>query len=401
MSSGLISRNADLSRLWDGGFDIEIKAGHLLLKGVPYLNARRKLAFGVLVSVLEMATDLETAKPEQHVVHFVGEHPCNTDGSEIQAVKNSSKRKKLAEDLEVDHTFSQKPQGGYEDYYQKMMTYMGIISAPAYALFPNLKRSTPLAPEPPEDDDSVFAYIDTASSRAGINVVADKLAIASLAIVGLGGTGAYILDQVAKTRVREIHLFDGDYFLLHNAFRSPGAAGISDLKAKPTKVDYYHSIYSKMHRGIRPHGEYIDSSNVEMLLAMQFVFICVDKAEPRKLIVEKLSDSDVPFIDVGMGVQLVDDKLLGIVRTTTSTPEHRKHAGMKIPLADSGAENEYSENIQIGDLNALNAALAVIKWKKLFGFYLDLDREHTSNYTIDGNHLSNEDKDDAPDEPAA
>jgi hypothetical protein len=39
------------------------------------------------------------------------------------------------------------------------------------------------------------------------------------------------------------------------------------------------------------------------------------------------------------------------------------------------------------DLNALNAALAVIKWKKLACFYQDLDHEHHSTYTIGGNML--------------
>jgi hypothetical protein len=52
---------------------------------------------------------------------------------------------------------------------------------------------------------------------------------------------------------------------------------------------------------------------------------------------------------------------------------------------------EYSTNIQIAELNALNAALAVIKWKKLAGFYQDLDFEHHCSYTIGGNMLRNED----------
>ena len=39
----------------------------------------------------------------------------------------------------------------------------------------------------------------------------------------------------------------------------------------------------------------------------------------------------------------------------------------------------------------LNAALAVIKWKKIFSFYIDFEHEHSSTYTIDGNHLLNED----------
>lgn len=40
--------------------------------------------------------------------------------------------------------------------------------------------------------------------------------------------------------------------------------------------------------------------------------------------------------------------------------------------------------------NALNAAFAVIKWKKLFGFYADNEGEHFSTYTVDGNLLTSD-----------
>ena len=50
-----------------------------------------------------------------------------------------------------------------------------------------------------------------------------RLAGDRIGIVGLGGTGSYILDYVSKTRVVEIHLFDGDGYQQHNAFRAPGA----------------------------------------------------------------------------------------------------------------------------------------------------------------------------------
>lgn len=63
----------------------------------------------------------------------------------------------------------------------------------------------------------------------------------------------------------------------------------------------------------------------------------------------------------------------------------------RIGLSAGAANDLYAKNIQIADLNALNAALAVIKWKKLFGFYLDLDDEHHCTYTLDGNMLLNDD----------
>lgn len=74
-------------------------------------------------------------------------------------------------------------------------------------------------------------------------------------------------------------------------------------------------------------------------------------------------------------INLVDDALLGVLRVTTSTSSRRDHvsARKRIPYSAGDANNEYSRNIQIADLNALNAALAVIKWKKLRGFYLDAD----------------------------
>ena len=72
-------------------------------------------------------------------------------------------------------------------------------------------------------------------------------------------------------------------------------------------------------------------------------------------------------------------------------PPRRIWDGGLISFADAEAD-EYEQNIPIADLNMLNATLAVIRWKKLFGFYSDLDHEFSSMYTIDGNHLLNEDQ---------
>jgi hypothetical protein len=49
-------------------------------------------------------------------------------------------------------------------------------------------------------------------------------------------------------------------------------------------------------------------------------------------------------------------------------------------------------NIQVADLNMLNAAMAVTKWKKLRGFYADDMREHHSLYTIATHGLTKEDR---------
>jgi hypothetical protein len=112
----------------------------------------------------------------------------------------------------------------------------------------------------------------------------------------------------------------------------------------------------------------------------------------KKLIIEKLGQFNKPFVDLGMGVQLSDDALGGIVRVTTSTEKKRDHVPNRVSFGTVTKVNEYGNNIQIADLNALNAALAVIKWKKLYGFYRDLKYEHHSQYSIDTNLLLNEER---------
>ncbi len=202
-------------------------------------------------------------------------------------------------------------------------------------------------------------------------------------IAGFGGTGCYILDFVAKTSVAEIHIFDRDLFSQHNAFRSPGAASIEELRAKPPKVARFAKIYSNMHRGIIVHNVFLEAHNVALLDGLDFVFVCIDVGSAKRAVIEHLVANGTPFIDVGMGVVMDDGRLSGIVRTTPSTADTRDRAARHISFAEGGVgANEYSSNIQIAELNALNAAIAVIRWKKLFGVYRDARQEVYAGYSI-------------------
>ncbi len=386
MSPRLINHSPDLRKLRDEGYEVEVREGYLLIRHVPYVSSSKDVKFGTLVSTLALAGD-QTVKPDTHVVHFGGEYPCHNDGAPIEQLRHTSGHQTLGPSV-VDHQFSNKPPGGYPDYYEKMTGYIRIISSPAESLDPTVTARTFGAVDD-GDADSIFHYTDTNSSRAQINPISDKLRDGRIAIVGLGGTGAYILDLVAKTHVREIHLFDGDKFVQHNAFRSPGAPTREDLQQTHVKADYFAALYSKMHKGIRSHPHFIESNNVNDLASVGFVFVCVDNGEARKLIFATLEASGIPFIDVGMGVHAVDGKLRGIVRTTCSTRTMRQHVPERVSF-DEGVADEYRTNIQIADLNMLNAALAVIKWKKLCGVYDDLEKEHHSTYTIDVNMLLGE-----------
>ncbi len=389
MSQQLISRNPDLKRLQDEGYEVAVHgSGHLTIAKVPFVNEQRQVVRGTLVSTLELAGDI-TRPPVDHTTFLVGTRPCDQDGAPLTKIIHIDGQHPLAPDLVASCGFSSKPAGGYQDYYAKMTAYINIIAAPAEMIDPSATART-FAVIEPSADESVFNYIDTASSRAGIADVTAKLNGPRVAIIGLGGTGSYILDLVAKTPVAEIHLFDGDDYLQHNAFRSPGAPSVEQLRGKPTKANYFAEVYSKMHRGIVSHPEFLDEANLTELDSMQFVFLSIDSGSAKLLIVEHLERIGVPFIDVGMGIWQSENGLGGSLRVTTSTPDYRTSRN-RISFGDGDDKNEYARNIQIADLNALNAALAVIRWKKLLGFYVDLEKESTAIYTVDGNHLLNED----------
>ena len=385
MSHKLISHNSDVKKLRNKGYEIEVIGNYLLMHNVPYLNANKELVKGKLVSNVSIANN-QVTKPDTHVIHFAGEYPCNIDGTIIRQLQHTSRTKSLNDRIVVNHSFSNKPANGYQNYYDKMVQYAEIISAPARHIDHSVTAQTYKVIEL-KDEESVLNYSDTNSSKAEIDAINQKLSGLKIGIIGLGGTGSYILDFIAKTFVGEIHLYDGDTFLQHNAFRTPGAPSLEELNESISKVDYLHGIYSRMHKHIATHSLFINESNVGMLKDLDFVFVCVDKSKIKELIFKKLEDEDVEFIDTGIGVERVDDSLLGMIRTTTSIKNKRNHIWDGcVSFADEENE-EYASNIQIAPLNCLNATFAVIKFYKRYGVLNDLENENHCIYSINVNQL--------------
>lgn len=390
MSQQLINRSSDLVRLQDDGYEISIEHGHLVVRHIPYVNAQKQVSYGILVSTLALSGD-QTIKPETHTIMFAGAFPCTKDGAPIKNIHHNSNAQNIGPGLDVQHSFSSKPKHGYADYYEKITTYATILSSQAEALDPSVTPRTHRVVEASED--SPFVYFDNASGRAGIAALTKKLERQKVAIIGLGGTGSYVLDLVAKTPAQEIHLFDGDILEQHNAFRAPGAVPLEILKSRPYKVHYFQTVYRHLHKCIVAHPEFVDAENANKLQGCDIVFLCIDANDAKPVIIRALEDSETSFIDVGMGLELVDDCLIGTLRTATSTPSQRSHIHERnrVPVKLPAANDVYHQNIQVADLNALNACLAVLRWKRLLGFYHDAEHEHFSLFTLDANHILNED----------
>lgn len=392
MSQRPIGRSDDLQRLRADGYTISLLGGLLVVRDIPYVDAKRTVHDGgILVMPLTLSGDIAQPPPD-HTAHFVGGIPCGRDGAPLDKIINNTNSQQLADGLVASCYFSAKPHGTgrYKDFHEKVTAYIAHISSPAQALARDAtaQRHRPIPAEP---DEGPFNYVDTASSRAGIDAINDRVRDERVGIIGLGGTGVYVLDLVAKTRVTQIHPFDGDRFLTHNAFRAPGAPTLAALEELPFKVEHFTAIYSNMHREIVPHPYDVDVTHVEELRELTFVFICIDDNEAKKPILAALEEYEIPFIDVGMGLEEVAGKLTGIVRVTTSTPAKRDHVDARVPTR-TVIDDEYRSNIQIAELNALNASLAVIRWKKERGIYADLEGEHHSLYAVTGNHITNLDQ---------
>jgi hypothetical protein len=392
MYQSLVNLSSDIKQLLDEGYCLEVRGsgGFLVIHRIPYVNSKREIKYGTLVSELIMSGKDKTTTPSTHQIYFKGDYPCAPDGTQLPGLGGRAKGSyQLFEGFTADYYFSCKPHGrnGYDNYYEKVSNYASIISAQAKSLDETVteKSFRPIFHE----EESVFEYYDLNSSKANILTIADKLKNLKVAIVGVGGTGSYILDFISKTPLNEIHVFDGDDLFVHNAFRAPGAVPLEELDENLKKAVYFHRIYSKMHKKITPHPIYLSESSFHLLSEMSFVFIAIDKGVIKEKLFEYLISKGISFIDVGMSMEKTqNNQLTGHLRVTTGTPEFNSHLKRRITL-DDPANNIYNSNIQIAEVNALNAALAVIKFKKLFGFYLDLENEHHLDFTIEFSQLLN------------
>ena len=230
---------------------------------------------------------------------------------------------------------------------------------------------------------SPFKIPNTFEARSAIGPVQNRIRGQSIAIIGLGGTGAYVLDLVAKTPVEEIHLLDSDDVEWHTFMRAPGAPTAEEIesvrKKRLRKVDYYHDKHASFRNGINPHAVRVDSQSVfhEFLGAhpVDFAFVCIDQltdgdSARQDAVYRALSEAEVPFIDSGVSITVEDRAVRGSVTTSAydSGSLAWEHA---IPNARVEGDVLGYRNVQLPEVNALAASLAVMEWRRRTGQYVD------------------------------
>ena len=227
-----------------------------------------------------------------------------------------------------------------------------------------------------------FKIPNTFEARAAVAPVQDRIRDQRIAIIGLGGTGAYVLDLLAKTPVVAIHLLDGDTMDWHNFIRAPGAPTSEEIqslrKERPLKVDYYHAKYDSLREGIHPHPIRIDGPATLATFVsahpLDFAFVCIDQRKdcdsPRQdEVYAALSQAGIPFLDSGVSITLENNQIRGAV-TTSAYASGSTAWKEAVPNAKVDGDVLGYRNVQLPEVNALAAALAVMEWRRQTGQYV-------------------------------
>lgn len=375
----LASHNPFIRDLDETGYQVDFVGGYLVIYGLPYLDNEGQLKHGDWVSPLDLSKAV-IDPPKNHQAWWRGSRPHDQSKRELR-LGGGPDRVTVAPDFITDYSFSFKLQENgenrsYRSFEEKVNTYLDTITAPALSAYPEATPLRGIAIKAAAQG-SPLRFPDTMSARYHMNDLSSLLRGKKVAIIGLGGTGAYILDFISRTHLDRIALFDDDKVHIHTIFRIPGfiPQAIGELK-----VDALARQYGQWHTGLDPVPERITPENIERLRDFDFVFVSVDDGPARRHIVEWLSANGIPYVDCGMGLNRSTIGLSGFVRIT-GVDRQAFEGNINTPYlpTENAKQDEYRKQAQIAELNALNAAMAVIRFKQHFKL---LDRLNEASWYV-------------------
>lgn len=263
MPANQTAPNPDLQRLVDDGFHVSLEGQHLVIHRVPYVTKDRTVAYCSLISTY-CEHEVAAGYINDHTVFVVGDIPYRDDGIslEVAMVANASKQIIAGRSVGCQLSYKTEPLSAMlANYHSKMTHYVRKLGSYVEAIDASANvrgigsftaRSVP----------SVFHFPNGSSARAGLEAYEQKLELQKVAIIGLGGTGSFLLDGLAKTPVKEIHLYDHDILEPHNAFRFPSALPMDIVFGRWKKTDVLSDIYGQFRSGVISHPERITEANL-------------------------------------------------------------------------------------------------------------------------------------------
>lgn len=126
----------------------------------------------------------------------------------------------------------------------------------------------------------------------------------SVAVVGLGGTGSHVAQQLAYLGVTKFALIDGDRVSGSNLNRLIGATS-DDAQNKVWKVDVAARLISTLHPKANPgliRETFISDAGFDAIIGADVVFGCVDHDAPRLVLNELCQAYERAYFDIGTGI---------------------------------------------------------------------------------------------------
>ena len=255
------------------------------------------------------------------------------------------------------------------------------------------QKHRPAAPQ------EVFRIPNTFEYRAGVGPMQEQIRNQHIAIIGLGGTGSYVLDILAKTPVAMIHLCDDDEMDWHNFMRAPGAPTQNEIDFQrnglPKKVIYYYNKYAPFRNNICPHIlRASDTAKFTAFLSkhvINFAFVNIDQhqegdAARQDEVYEALFKAKIPFIDSGISLTLNNNQIKGAITTSSYKPGNSDWR-WAIPNAQVAGNHLGYRNIQLPEVNALAATLALMEWRRLTKQYVKNTQSFLHKFRLENAHV--------------
>ena len=374
MSTSLINRSNDLSALVERGYRVRICGGYFLVAGIPYIREDGTISQADIVTGLDIADD-RTCPPSDHTVWWTGEMPYTADGLSMVdhlVCSRWDRGHDLGEGILVYMRWSRKPKKtggrrGYKDYCEKIETYVDEVAGQANTKCPGVLDAARSGADPEVASKTRFKYLNTGTYRNGTRGIEKRIEDEVVAVVGVGGSGSYLVDVLMKTDIKELHLYDDDMLKQHNAFRIAGAARIEELRGKTSKVKWHQERYAPVREeGVHVYPRAIDEHAGDELAKFTTVFIAVDKLDSRRATQRMCEAAGVLHIAVGIGVDIEGEnsaQLGGMVKVETQFRMGERDGECVAEGREEEPENGLYGNIQTAELNMLSAALAIVEWK--------------------------------------
>lgn len=140
-------------------------------------------------------------------------------------------------------------------------------------------------------------------------------------VVGGGGTGSAVREQLLRLGVGRVSEFDGDVLTASNVSRVYGS-GAADAGRYKVVIGRDHADRVGMGTSFRPFPTHItDETTARTLRECDVVFSCTDKERPRGILVQLALRYLIPVFDLGVKIDSVGGVIRGIYgRVTTLLP---------------------------------------------------------------------------------